>query len=75
METINDFLQEHDKGHQLDVAILDFSKAFDTVPHSKFLHKLHQYGIKNKKKHKWLTNFLKESMRFLESPRWHLLSY
>jgi hypothetical protein len=31
-------------------------------PHSKFLHKLHQYGIKNKI-HKWLTNFLKESMR------------
>ena len=52
-----DFLQEHDKGHQLDVAILDFSKAFDTVPHNKLLHKLHQYGIKGKI-HKWLTNFL-----------------
>jgi hypothetical protein len=26
LTTINDFLQEHDKGHQLDVAILDFSK-------------------------------------------------
>jgi hypothetical protein len=36
---------------------------FKPVPHSKFLHKLHQYGIKNKKNHKWLTNFLKESMR------------
>jgi hypothetical protein len=31
--TINDFLQEHDKGQQVDIAILDFSKAFDTVPH------------------------------------------
>ena len=57
LTTINDFLQEHDKGHQIDVAILDFSKAFDTVPHSKLLHKLHQYGIKGKI-HKWLTNFL-----------------
>jgi hypothetical protein len=55
--TINEFLQEHYKGYQLDVAILDFSKAFDTVPHSKLLHKLHQYGIKGKI-HKWLTNFL-----------------
>ena len=32
LTTINDFLKEHDKGHQVDVAILDFSKAFDTVP-------------------------------------------
>jgi hypothetical protein len=45
------------KDTKLDVAILDFSKAFDTVPHNKLLHKLHQYGIKGKI-HKWLTNFL-----------------
>ena len=32
LTTINDFLKEHDKGHQVDVAILDFSKDFDTVP-------------------------------------------
>ncbi|XP_071178013.1 uncharacterized protein [Mytilus edulis] len=55
--TINDFLQEHDKGHQIDVGILDFSKAFDTVPHNKLLHKLDQYGIKGNS-HKWLKNFL-----------------
>jgi hypothetical protein len=34
LTTINDFLQEHDKGHQIDFAILDFSKAFNTVPHN-----------------------------------------
>ena len=44
--TLNDFLLEHDKGNQVDVAILDFSNAFDTVPHDKLLQKLHQYGIK-----------------------------
>ena len=55
--TINDFLQEHDKGQQVDIAILDFSKAFDTVPHDKLLHKLEQYGIKGNI-HSWLTNFL-----------------
>ena len=48
LTTINDFLKEHDKGHQVDVAILDFSKAFDTVPHNKLLHKLDQYGIKGR---------------------------
>ena len=35
LTTINDFLQEHHKGPQLDVAILNFSQAFDTVPHNK----------------------------------------
>jgi hypothetical protein len=30
--TINNFLQKHDKGQQVDIAILDFSKAFDTLP-------------------------------------------
>jgi hypothetical protein len=54
--TINDFLQEHDKG-QVDIAILDFSKAFDIVPHDKLLHKLEQYGIKGNID-SWLTNFL-----------------
>jgi hypothetical protein len=39
------------------IAILDFSKAFDTVPHDKLLHKLEQYGIKGNI-HSWLTNFL-----------------
>jgi hypothetical protein len=46
LTTINNFLKEHDKGHQVDVAILNFSKAFDTVPHNKLLHKLDQYEIK-----------------------------
>ena len=55
--TINDFLQEHDKGQQVDIAILDFSKAFNTVPHDKLLHKLEQYSIKGNV-HSWLTNFL-----------------
>ena len=59
--TLNDFLQEHDKGHQVDVAILDFSKAFDTVPHDKLLHKLHLYGIQGNI-HTWLTNFLTTRM-------------
>jgi hypothetical protein len=55
--TINDFLKEHDKDHQVDVAILNFSKDFDTVPHNKLLHKLDQYGIKGSI-HTWLRNFL-----------------
>jgi hypothetical protein len=43
--TINDLLKSYDKGKQIDMAILVFSKAFDTVPHKKLLHKLDQYEI------------------------------
>jgi hypothetical protein len=39
------------------VVILDFSKAFDTVPHDKLMYKLEKYGIKGDF-HKWLTSFL-----------------
>jgi hypothetical protein len=38
-ETLHDFMKSYDAGLQTDVAILDFSKAFGTVPHNKLLHK------------------------------------
>jgi hypothetical protein len=37
--------------------IMDFSKAFDTVPHNRLLHKLKSYGITGNT-HRWLSNFL-----------------
>ena len=57
LTTFNDFMKEYDKGNQTDVAILDFSKAFDTVPHKKLLHKLEQYGIEGCIL-AWLKDFL-----------------
>ena len=43
--------------HQVDMDILDLSKAFDTVQHDTLLHKLHQYG-KQGNIHTWFTSFL-----------------
>ena len=55
--TTDDFTKNSENGIQTDVAILDFSKAFDTVPHQKLLHKLSCYGVKGSL-HSWIKSFL-----------------
>ena len=55
--TLNDLLQSFDNKQQVDMVILDFSKAFDTVPHQKLLHKIRNYGIDGKI-NLWLEQFL-----------------
>jgi len=42
---------------QVDVAILDFSKAFDKIAHSRLIHKLEYHGVRGKLL-KWLESFL-----------------
>ena len=43
--TTDDFIQNFEGKTQTDVVVLDFSKAFDVVPHQRLLHKLDHYGI------------------------------
>ena len=57
--TLHDLTSLWDHKLQADVVILDFSKAFDTVPHNKLLTKLSHYGIHGDI-HKWISCFLKE---------------
>ena len=57
LTTAHDLLKSFDRKKQVDIAILDFPKAFDTVPHRKLLHKLSHYGIAGSLHH-WLTSFL-----------------
>ena len=45
--TTNDLLEAFNDKDQVDLIILDFSKAFDMVPHQKH-HKLRNYGIDGK---------------------------
>ena len=42
-----DILYAMDHKLQTDVILLDFQKAFDTVPHQQLLSKLSSYGIQN----------------------------
>ena len=59
--TFQDIAESYDKtGSQIDIAVLDFSKAFDTVPHDGLLSKLKHYGI-DKNIWQWISNFLKKS--------------
>ena len=45
VNTIEAVAREIDHRGQMDMLILDFSKAFDTVPHQRLLYKMSHYGI------------------------------
>ena len=55
--TMHDIMQNFDSKHQTDLVILDFNKAFDTVPHKKLLFKLSKYGITGNI-NKWIQSLL-----------------
>ena len=46
-----------DQGIQTDVAVVDFSKAFDLVPHHQLPGKLKHYGITGPTLN-WISEFL-----------------
>jgi len=46
-----------DEGKAVDVVYLDFSKAFDTVPHSILLEKLAAHGLDGRNL-RWIKNWL-----------------
>ena len=55
--TIQDLAKTVDNKGQTDVILLDFSKAFDKVPHHRLLHRLEFYGIRGSL-HSWISSFL-----------------
>ena len=57
MIAIQDLAKTVDNKGQTDVTLLDFSKAFDKVPHHRLLHKLDFYGIRGSL-HSRISSFL-----------------
>ena len=43
--TVHDLAENLNCGNQTDVILLDFTKAFDKVPHGRLCHKLYHLGI------------------------------
>ena len=57
LSTLDDWTELLDSGSPVDVIYLDFSKAFDSVPHLRLLEKLKIYGICDDLL-KWIGDFL-----------------
>lgn len=58
IEALHDWTSVMNEGSsQVDAIVLDFSKAFDMVPHQRLLQKLQHYGITGNTK-AWIASFL-----------------
>ena len=54
---LEDLSYSMDHHQQTDVILLDFAKAFDSVPHQRLLLKLRHYGVNNNICH-WISSWL-----------------
>ena len=59
LTTLEDWTSAVDQDYGVDVAYLDFSKAFDSVPHHRLLQKLASYGFSGQLLC-WLEGFLSD---------------
>ena len=55
--TIDDLARGLNDKQQIDAILLDFSKAFDKVPHQRLLLKLNHYGVRGNIR-SWIEDFL-----------------
>ena len=58
LEFMEDTTEAIDQGREVDVIYLDYSKAFDKVPHKRLLTKISEYGIKGNSRN-WIGDFLR----------------
>ena len=62
LKVLQSWVSTLDNGGTIDDINLDFMKAFDKVPHKRFIYKLQQYGISGKVI-RWIENFLKNRVQ------------
>jgi hypothetical protein len=55
--TLQDLANSLNRNEQVDGILLDFSKAFDKVPHQRLLDKLSCYGVRGNL-YSWIKDFL-----------------
>ena len=59
LSCMEDWTKSIEQGQPVDVAYLDFYKAFDSVPHKRLIQKLHDYGIRGNLL-RWIEAFLND---------------
>ena len=57
-KVVNHFAKSLENNSQTDAIFLDFSRAFDVVPHERLLLKMNYYGVR--KYLPWIRNFLSQ---------------
>jgi hypothetical protein len=64
IEAIEDWTRAYENKIQTDIVFLDFSKAFDKVPHKRLMIKLYNYGIRGKTA-RWIKAFISERDQYV----------
>ena len=64
LEFVTDLIDIKRNIKQIDVIVMDFSKAFDKVPHNRLLLKLKYDGNRNNTL-RWLKNFLYDRQQYV----------
>ena len=62
LESVNDWSLALSNHHSVLIAYIDFQRAFDSVSHSKLLHKLSRYGICGNLL-SWISSFLSNRLQ------------
>jgi hypothetical protein len=62
---IHDIIRSLDNGQTVHAAVLDFSKAFDVVPHSQLISKMIYYNVDSRIV-RWTANFLSNRFQYVK---------